>query len=54
MFVISLGGNLSSKIEQNSQEGKYFSEKELKRIVKHVAMVSIPYSAVSTYICDRP
>lgn len=33
------GGNLSSKIAQNKAEGKVFSENELNKLVRHVALV---------------
>lgn len=38
--VTFAGGNLSSKIGQNQKKGKVFSEDELKRLVRHVALVN--------------
>ena len=40
MYTLAAGGNLSSKIAQNRVEGRFFSEEELKQLLRHVALVS--------------
>ena len=35
------GGNLATRIEENLSVGQTFSEAELKRLLRHVAMVSM-------------
>ena len=46
------GGNLSSRICHNRAEGVVFSEEELKRLLRHVCLVS--QCSCSTSLCGRP
>ena len=41
VLYLLIGGNLSSKIAQNKTDGKFFSEDELKQLLRHVALVMI-------------
>ena len=43
------GGNLSSKIAQNKTEGKFFSEDELKLLLRHVALVMSVCAEICLY-----
>ena len=40
MFLV-VGGNLSSRIVQNQREGRVYGEGELKRLLRHVSLVSL-------------
>ena len=41
LVFVDVGGNLSSRIVENQREGRVFGEGELKRLLRHVSLVSL-------------